>query len=60
MNKVMESTFTFRVDTELKKIFERAAKSNDRNSSQLLRDFMRDYAKRHARGNLLADKKEAK
>ncbi|MEA0792622.1 ribbon-helix-helix protein, CopG family [Xanthomonas campestris pv. campestris] len=53
----MESTFTFRVDATLKKAFEQAAKSNDRSSSQLLRDFMRDYVKRHAQGDLLADKK---
>jgi predicted transcriptional regulator len=53
----MESTFTFRVDVALKKAFEQAAKSNDRSGSQLLRDFMREYAKRHAQGDLLVDKK---
>ena len=57
---LMESTFTFRVDATLKKAFEQAAKSNDRSSSQLLRDFMRDYVKRHAQGDLLADKKGGK
>lgn len=56
----MESTFTFRVDAALKKAFEQAAKSNDRSSSQLLRDFMREYVKRNAQGELLTDKKEAK
>lgn len=56
----MESTFTFRVDSALKKAFEQAAKSTDRSGSQLLRDFMREYVKRHAQGDLLADKKGGK
>ncbi len=38
-----ETTFTFRVDQELKKAFTEAARTNDRPGSQLLRDFMRDY-----------------
>lgn len=40
-----ESTFTFRVDNNLKKEFKNLAESNDRSSAQLLRDFMRDYIK---------------
>jgi predicted transcriptional regulator len=50
---VMESTFTFRVDSELKRAFELAAASQDRSGSQLLRDFMRDYAKKHAQADLI-------
>ena len=38
-----ETTFTFRVDEELKAAFTNAAKAHDRPGSQLLRDFMRDY-----------------
>ena len=38
-----ETTFTFRVDDSLKAAFAHAAKQKDRNSAQLLRDFMRDY-----------------
>ena len=41
-----EATFTFRVDEALKSEFANAAKANDRNSAQLLRDFMRDFVRR--------------
>src|SRR5437667_4485157 len=41
-----ETTFTFRVDQELKKAFTEAARANDRPGSQLLRDFMRGYVER--------------
>jgi predicted transcriptional regulator len=41
-----ETTFTFRVDGELKQAFTKAARANDRPGSQLLRDFMRDYVER--------------
>jgi predicted transcriptional regulator len=41
-----ETTFTFRVDQDLKKAFTEAARTNDRPGSQLLRDFMRDYVER--------------
>jgi len=37
-----ETTFTFRVDEALKSQFAKVAKSQDRNSAQLLRDFMRE------------------
>ena len=40
-----EATFTFRVDEGLKDQFSNAAKSRDRTSAQLLRDFMRDFVK---------------
>ena len=42
-----ESTFTFRVDKQLKDEFTEAAKAVDRSGAQLLRDFMRDYVKQH-------------
>ena len=38
-----DTTFTFRLDETLKNDFARAAKANDRNGAQLLRDFMRDF-----------------
>ena len=41
-----DTTFTFRVDQELKSEFTEAARANDRPGSQLLRDFMRDYVER--------------
>ena len=40
-----EATFTFRVDEALKDQFSMVAKSRDRTSAQLLRDFMRDFVK---------------
>lgn len=40
-----EATFTFRVDASLKDQFTTAAKSRDRTSAQLLRDFMRDFVR---------------
>jgi predicted transcriptional regulator len=38
-------TFTFQVDETLKSEFSTAAKACDRNSAQLLRDFMRDFVR---------------
>lgn len=38
-----ETTFTFRVDEDLKTAFTSVAKAHDRPGSQLLRDFMCDY-----------------
>ena len=38
-----ESTFTIRVEGQLKDAFTEAAKINDRTGAQLIRDFMRDY-----------------
>jgi predicted transcriptional regulator len=43
-----ESTFTFRVDEDLKSAFAEMAKSRDRTGAQLLRDFMRDEVKRQS------------
>lgn len=41
-----ETTFTFRVDEDLKSEFSTAAKACDRTGAQLLRDFMRDFVQR--------------
>ncbi|ATE60086.1 CopG family ribbon-helix-helix protein [Thauera sinica] len=40
-----ETTFTFRVDDDLKEQFTAAAKGRDRSGAQLLRDFMREFVK---------------
>jgi len=45
-----QTNFTCRVDADLKRAFLRAAKSNDRPASVLIRDFMRDYVQRSAQG----------
>jgi predicted transcriptional regulator len=53
-NDVPEKTImTFRVEKALREAFDVAARGNDRTGSQLLRDFMRDYVKRNAQGDLL-------
>ena len=43
-----ESTIVVRVDEELKAAFSDAAKAADRTTSQLVRDFMRDYIEERA------------
>ncbi|MEJ1961222.1 MAG: hypothetical protein WDO56_06645 [Gammaproteobacteria bacterium] len=43
-----ETTFTFRVDSDLKDQFSEAAKEIDRAGSQLLRDFMRSFISKNA------------
>lgn len=55
-----QTTFTFRLETTLKKAFENAAKAQDRQASQLLRDFMRDYAAKHAQADLLTEASKPK
>lgn len=58
------STYTIRVDEDLKKAFEQAARALDRTGSQILRDSMRDYVKwymaNHAQQDLLTLKKGKK
>ena len=41
-----DTTFTFRIDEELKNAFSDAAKARDQSVAQLLRGFMRDYVER--------------
>lgn len=55
-----KTTMTFRVEKSLREAYDRATKANDRTGAQLLRDFMRDYVKRHAQGDLLRDAKGVK
>lgn len=43
-----ESTFTFRVDEDLKAAFAAAAKASDRTAAQVLREAMRDYVTEEA------------
>jgi predicted transcriptional regulator len=40
-----ETTFTFRVEEELKTAFGEAAKAHDQTGAQLLRRFMREYVR---------------
>lgn len=48
---------TARVPEELKKAFDDAASRNDRTASQLIRDFMREYVRTNAQGDLLKAKR---
>lgn len=44
---IKDKTFSIRVDENLLKAFHDVAQSNDKPSSQLIRDFMREYIKKH-------------
>lgn len=52
-----ETTFTFRVDADLKAAFTQTAKAQDRSASLLLRDYMRDYVRQHGQTELFDRKK---
>lgn len=49
-----EIAFTIRVEPALKDAFLSAAQSQDRTASQLVRDFMRDYVKKHGQRDLFS------
>lgn len=44
-----QTTMIFRIDADLKRAFEEAAKARDRNASQLLRDYVRVVVDEHMR-----------
>lgn len=46
--------YQIRVEPELRDAFTAAAASQDRTAAQLVRDFMRDYVKRHGQPDLFA------
>lgn len=45
------TTMIFRIDPDLKRAFEDAAKQMDRNASQLLRDYIRAFVQQHMARN---------
>lgn len=47
-----EGTMTLRVDKDLLKAFQHIAKDNNRTASQLVRDYMMNYVKKHGQGDL--------
>lgn len=49
-----------RVDVDLKVAFEAACRSQDRSASQVLRDMMRDYVRKHAQADLLEQRQPAR
>lgn len=52
-----EVVFGVRMDRQLRDAFLAAAESRDRNASQLVRDFVRDYLKQNAQLDLLTEPK---
>lgn len=50
----------FKVEESLKDTFHAVAKSNDQSTSQLLREFMRDYIKKHSQPDLFVTKRGKK
>lgn len=47
-----KTTFNMRVDKNLAEQFKKAAKENNRTASQLLRDCMIEYIKKHRQGDM--------
>lgn len=52
MQESKEVNFTIRISPDLRDAFMAAAKGQDRTGSQLLRDFMRDYVRKHGQRDL--------
>jgi antitoxin component of RelBE/YafQ-DinJ toxin-antitoxin module len=52
-----QTTLTIRIDADLKKAAEIAAKDRDETISQAVRNFLRDYVKKSAQGDLLKPRK---
>lgn len=47
-----QARFALRLDKDLHKAFTDTAKAQDRNPSQLVREFMREYVKKHRQADL--------
>ena len=47
-----EGTMTLRVDRDLLTAFQNIAKDNNRTASQLVRDYMMNYVKKHGQGGI--------
>lgn len=50
--KLDKTTLLIQLDLDLKKSFQAVCDSQDQNASQVLRQFMRDYVKKHGQGDL--------
>ncbi len=51
-NEVIQS---FRVDPDLRKAFQKVCQSRDMTASQVFRQFMREYVKKHGQTDLFKD-----
>jgi predicted transcriptional regulator len=49
LDAASSSTYTVRIPTPLKQAFDRVASLHERNGSQLVREFMRDYVQSNAK-----------
>ena len=47
-----ETQLILRVDTDLKKSFLQACKKMDRNGSQMIRDFMREFVRKNGQKDM--------
>lgn len=56
MSDKKETIYGVRVPADLRKAFDEAAKANDMTGAQLIRQFMREYARKNAQGDLLKGK----
>lgn len=54
------SILQVRIDEQLKKSFIEAAQSNDRDASQLIRDFVRSYLEKNKQQDLFDKPKQRK
>ena len=54
---VTKVQMTLRVDRDLLTAFQNIAKDNNRTASQLVRDYMMNYVKKHGQGDLSLLKK---
>lgn len=50
-NEVIQS---FRVDPDLRKVFHQVCQDKDMTASQVFRQFMRDYVRKHGQGNMFS------
>lgn len=47
-----QTNFTVKIDKDLAKAFSQIAKENDRNGASLVREFIKNYVKKHGQGSL--------
>jgi antitoxin component of RelBE/YafQ-DinJ toxin-antitoxin module len=50
-NEVIQS---FRVDSDLRKIFQQVCQNKDMTASQVIRQFMREYVRKNSQGNMFS------
>ena len=56
MQTSKDKVLNIRAEDHLIQAFKAAAFNNDRNASQLIRDFMREYVKKHGQTDIFSKK----